>query len=86
MEQPMSFRVDEVIELVAAETGIDAGLLHGDETLRNLGVNSFTMMQLIMRLEEQFSLELSPEELVAVFRLSGPGLGELVERNLASSD
>lgn len=54
---------DEVIALIARETGLPPERLHPDATLATLDISSIDMVSMLFELEDKFGVEVDPEEL-----------------------
>ena len=76
--------LDEVVEVIAEGTGIDAKLLVGGASLRDLGLTSYAMMRLIMLIEEQFDCELPESDLADVFTMPVAQIRDAIERSSAA--
>ena len=48
---------DKVVAIVAAKLNIDAGTITPSATLEDLGADSLDLVEIIMKLEEQFGIE-----------------------------
>ncbi len=48
---------DKIVAIVADKLSIDKGTIKSDSTLQNLGADSLDMVEIIMKLEEQFGVE-----------------------------
>ncbi len=49
---------DKVVAIVAAKLSIDKGTIKTDSTLVDLGADSLDLVEIIMKLEEQFGIEI----------------------------
>ena len=73
--------LDEVIEVIAAQTGLESGALSGSASLSDLGLTSYAMMRLLIRLEDHFACELTPDDLAHVFTMPVPQILAAIERS-----
>lgn len=53
---------ERIVSLVAQELKIDTARLHEDVTFQELGADSLDMVQLIMKIEETFGLEINDHD------------------------
>lgn len=54
--------IQQVIDVIAQELTIDASTITPESTLSSLGADSLDTVEIIMRLEEQFGIEISDED------------------------
>ncbi len=52
----------QVAGIVAEKLNIDQSTVNGESTLQDLGADSLDMVEIIMKLEEQFTIEINDEE------------------------
>ena len=52
----------KIIVLIAEKLNIDQSTVKTEEMLQDLGADSLDMVEIIMKLEEQFSVEINDEE------------------------
>jgi acyl carrier protein len=77
--------LNQLVDIIATEARMDPAPLYGTSTLTHLGVTSFAMMRLLMRIEDEFEFEFAPEDLALVMDLPASGIYQLVERTLRSN-
>jgi acyl carrier protein len=53
---------DKVISIIASELGRKSGEIQEDSTFNDIGADSLDMVEVIMKLEEQFGIEIKDEE------------------------
>lgn len=54
---------DDIIALIAKETGLPAERLHPDATLATLDISSLDLVSMLFELEDRYGVEVQPEEL-----------------------
>lgn len=54
---------DDVLALTAKETGLPIEKLQPDTTLATLDISSIDMVSLLFELEDQYGIEIQPEDL-----------------------
>lgn len=54
---------DDILALIAQETGLPIERLQPDETLGTLDISSIDLVSLLFELEDRYGIELQPEEL-----------------------
>lgn len=54
---------DDILALVAKETGLPAERLQPDATLATLDISSIDLVSLLFEIEDRYGIELQPEEL-----------------------
>ncbi len=52
----------KIIALIAEKLNIDQSMVKAEVMLQDLGADSLDMVEIIMKLEEQFSIEINDEE------------------------
>lgn len=52
----------KVIDIVAQKLKIDKATVHGNSTLQDLGADSLDMVEIVMKLEEVFGIEIKDED------------------------
>ena len=52
----------KVTEIIANKLKIDTGSIASSSTLQNLGADSLDMVEIIMKFEEQFGIEVNDED------------------------
>lgn len=52
----------KIVHIVAEKLNIDAALITGDSTLEGLGADSLDMVEIIMKIEELFDIEINDEK------------------------
>jgi len=53
---------DKIIALIAEKLHIDAATINAQSTLQDLGADSLDMVDIIMKVEEEFGIEINDEE------------------------
>lgn len=53
---------NKIIDIVADKLNIDKSTIIGSATLEDLGADSLDMVEIIMRLEEQFDIEIDDDK------------------------
>ena len=53
---------DKVYAIIADKLKIDKSAIHEDSTLQDLGADSLALVEIIMKLEEQFGVEIDDEK------------------------
>jgi len=48
---------DKVVSIIATKLSIDPSTIKGDSNLQDLGADSLDLVEIIMKLEEQFGIE-----------------------------
>jgi acyl carrier protein len=51
-------RVEQILSIVARETGVDRALLHPDASIQELGIASIDIVQTVFELEATFDIEI----------------------------
>jgi acyl carrier protein len=51
-----------IVNIIAEKLNIDKSTISGSATLEQLGADSLDMVEIIMKLEEQFDIEIDDEE------------------------
>jgi len=51
-----------IVKIVAEKLNVDKSTVNGNATLEQLGADSLDMVEIIMKLEEQFGIEIDDEE------------------------
>ncbi|AOR78999.1 hypothetical protein NRB_19040 [Novosphingobium sp. 11B] len=54
---------DDILALIAQETGLPIERLQPDETLGTLDISSIDLVSMLFELEDRYGIELQPEEL-----------------------
>lgn len=54
--------LDKIVTLITQELKVDAARLHEHATFQELGADSLDMVQIIMKLEEIFGVEINDED------------------------
>lgn len=52
----------KIVDIVASKLDIDKKTITSDSTFQNLGADSLDLLEIIMRLEEQFGIEINDED------------------------
>ncbi len=52
----------KIVDIVAGKLDIDKKTITADSTFQDLGADSLDLLEIIMRLEEQFGIEINDEE------------------------
>lgn len=52
----------KVVDIITEKLNIDRGLITPDATLQSLGADSLDIVELIMRFEDQFGIEINDED------------------------
>jgi len=52
---------DKVIAIIVEKLDIDPSIIHMNSTLQDLGADSLDMVEIIMKIEEEFNLEINDE-------------------------
>ena len=56
--------LDKVIEIIRKQLGLDDAEINEDTSFKDdLGVDSLDLLELVMAFEEEYNIELNPEEL-----------------------
>jgi len=58
-----------IVTIVAEKLGIDKETIKQDSTFQNLGADSIDLVEIIMRMEEQFGMEINDEDAEKMERL-----------------
>jgi len=53
---------DKVVRIIAEKLSIDPSTIKSDSTLQDLGADSLDLVEIIMKLEEQFGIEVDDEK------------------------
>lgn len=53
---------DKIISLIAEKLHIDATTINAESTLQDLGADSIDMVDIIMKIEEEFNIEINDED------------------------
>lgn len=53
---------DKVIQIIADKLKIDKSIIKPNATLQDLGADSLALVEIIMKLEEQFGIEIDDEK------------------------
>ncbi len=53
---------DKIISLIAEKLHIDAATINAQSTLQDLGADSIDMVDIIMKIEEEFNIEINDED------------------------
>lgn len=53
---------DKIISIVADKLHIDAATINSSSTLQDLGADSLDMVDIIMKVEEEFGIEINDED------------------------
>lgn len=73
--------LDEVVKVIAEQTGLEGPFLAARSSLTDAGLTSFAMMRLLVHLEDHFECELSPADLAEVFTMPLDELCKAIERS-----
>lgn len=76
-------RADEILDIIAASTGIDRASLKPETTLDELSITSLTLIEAVFEIESRFDVEISTDGLLMVPDVT---VGELLKRVLATID
>jgi acyl carrier protein len=57
----MKDTADKVIGIIVEKLDIDPSIIHMNSTLQDLGVDSLDMVEIIMKIEEEFNIEINDE-------------------------
>ncbi|MCX5924710.1 MAG: acyl carrier protein [Candidatus Dependentiae bacterium] len=60
VEQQETFHT--IVDIIAATLHIEKGRIHVSSTLQDLGADSLAMVEIILKLEEQFGIEIDDEK------------------------
>jgi acyl carrier protein len=71
---------DEILDVLAHETGLSGPELSTDGSLIDLGLTSFTIMRILVALEEHLGVELSEGQMDELVSTPVSGLPALVRR------
>lgn len=52
----------EVVNLIADQLGINKNEINDDSTLENLGADSLDRVEIVMKIEEKFGIEINDED------------------------
>jgi len=52
---------DKVIAIIVEKLDIDPSIIHMNSTLQDLGADSLDMVEIIMKIEEEFNIEINDE-------------------------
>lgn len=52
----------KVVALIAQKLNVDKSVLESNKTLQELGADSLDLVEIIMKLEEQFGIEINDED------------------------
>ena len=53
---------DKIISIIAEKLHVDAATINPQSTLQDLGADSLDMVDIIMKVEEEFGIEINDEE------------------------
>lgn len=53
---------DKVVQIIAEKLKIEPGTVKSESTLQDLGADSLDLVEIIMKLEEQFGIEIDDEK------------------------
>lgn len=73
--------IEELVAVVVEDTDLEGVAVGADTPLAALGLSSYAMMQLLMRVEDHFGCTLDDEDLAGVFSMSVAGLRDALERS-----
>lgn len=76
--------VEELITVIGEEGDLDSAAVRPETVLSSLGLTSYAMMRLLLRVEDQFECELTSDDLARVMTMSIAELRDAVERSLAA--
>jgi acyl carrier protein len=77
--------VDEVVKVVIDETGIDAKVVGPTARLNDLGLTSYSLMRLLMRIEDHFGCEFDASDLYSIISMSIEDLLAVIERSIPAA-
>jgi acyl carrier protein len=52
----------KIVDIVASKLDIDKNIITNESTFQDLGADSLDLLEIIMRLEEQFGIEVNDED------------------------
>ena len=58
----ISETAQKITSIIAEKLHIDAATIHGTSTLQDLGADSLDMVDIIMKVEEEFGIEINDED------------------------
>jgi acyl carrier protein len=59
----------KIVDIVAAKLDVDKGSITADSTFQDLGADSLDLLEIIMRFEEQFGMEINDEDAEKMHRM-----------------
>lgn len=62
MGYKMNETADKIISIIADKLHIDVGTVNPQSTLQDLGADSLDMVDIIMKIEEEFGIEINDED------------------------
>lgn len=76
-------RIEDIIAVVAGETGIDPKLIDTDTPVADLGISSLDLIETIFKLESRFGIEIPND---GPLNNTGVTVGALIDEVLALLD
>jgi acyl carrier protein len=76
-------RIEDIIAIVAGETGVDPKVIDADTPVADLGISSLDLIETIFRLESRFGIEIPND---GPLNNSGVTIGALIDEVLALLD
>lgn len=77
--------VDEVISVIVDETGIDAKTIKPSIRLIDLGLTSYALMRLLVRIEDHFECEIDAADFIRVFTMAIDDLRDTIEQSISAA-
>jgi acyl carrier protein len=76
-------RIGEILDIIAANSGIDRAKLQLDTTLDELGITSLKLIEAVFEIETKYDVEISTDGILMTQDVT---LGELTQRALDTID
>jgi acyl carrier protein len=77
--------VDDVVGVISDETGIEATMIKPTTRLLDLGLTSYALMRLLVRIEDHFECEIDAADFVRVFTMAIDDLREKIEQSISAA-